>query len=86
MIVLFATLTLAAPSPPSLGELLFGGAGQLGRCDSGVTKVEGGSAPAQFGRLGDLPDAHMELPVVRYLRQNGACRAAPLIVRYKVSR
>ena len=91
MITLFAALALtAAPAAhPSLGDILFGrpsDARTAGSCVDRVTPVSAPTRPVQFSELGQLPDAHMELPVARYVSHNGVCRPAPLIVRNDVSR
>ena len=85
MIVLLASLTLAV-TPPSSPTLQVLDAGLFAPCRTGVTRLTYDGKAAQFVRLGNLPDAHMELPVVRIVRQDHACRSAPLIVRYEVSR
>ncbi len=78
MITLFVALSLAPATPPSdhLAPIR-----PAPDCTGELTKVKA-AAPVGFTRLGDLPDAHLEIAVNRVVH---GC-PAPLIVRYDVSK
>jgi hypothetical protein len=76
MVVL--TLT-AAPSPAS--PLWMDVTPKRPDCSTAPTKIGSGGA-VSFQRLADLPDAHAEIAVNRFV---GGC-PAPVIVRYNVNR
>jgi hypothetical protein len=93
MIALFATLVLVSDpgplsaakpvvpliaSPPTLPQAKL--SDHLGRCQ-GFTLLTANEGRANLSRLGNLPDANMEVAVNRTV----GCRALPLVVRYNVS-
>jgi hypothetical protein len=79
MITLFAIVSLTV-TPAAFGHPF--SSPQTAGCDSGLAKVKD-AGNARFMRLGDLPDAHMEIAVNR-IGVDGC--PAPLIVRYNVSK
>ena len=95
-----AILLIAAPAPPAsifagkpLNPLLpapldFSSVNisldKLSSCSDYLTKAKAGDQSAALHRLGDLPDANMEVAVNRISRASGC--AVPRVVRYGVSR
>ncbi len=78
MITLFAIVSLTI-APAESGHLF--SSPLTAGCSGGIAKVKD-AGHARLTRLGDLPDAHMEIAVNR----TGADGCpAPLIVRYNVS-
>jgi hypothetical protein len=81
MIILFTALTLVMAPAPASPQLLTADSFRNSACPAQITKVSAGNRVG-FQKLGNLPDAHMEIAVNRTV---SGC-PAPMIVRYNVSR